>query len=1204
MPHDISTEELGRRITDQFADFLIWKLGQPTRKHGSEWQYSTENYKIEVGSAKHGVWLHYAGDEGGHGPLTLLHHINGGNWRQAYNDARAFLGIDAGSYTRKTPTKAEIEQREKKRQDNARRIANEQFKKIESARKLWNQGRAIEGTVAETYLQQSRGIKGQIPGADVVRYLPSFFNSDLNQSFPAIAFAVTDATGDFTGFQAIYLTTEGKKLQRTYTKNGKTKEVVAKRSRGVLKGRAVRLRAGREGAPVVFTEGPEDGLTAYTTTPDDYGVFVLLGAMSRAQNFTGFTKSDEFILAAQNDAATSDVAKLLQEAIEAMDEAGAIVRIAETPAAAGKDINDLLRAQGPQAVTDALTGALPWRLAQNKAEARQEAKNPFSRNIHGVEEIDTEGLDALPEQLTKIDARARLKVLMADAINQPKFDTVPVIEADTGAGKSTAALETLAAKFACRNAPGFDNEGQTRVLYVVPDTKRQPDGETPSLGQQIEADGLALGLNIALYQGRNEQSCPNIDVVRPLQSAGIRASGVCGDEAGTTGVDACKYRDVCPYIAQKSHVRQADVIIIPHSMLSIDWQYTPLKDLFFELIIIDESFANSVARSVTIQADRLRTAAPTKTQHLGRIRNKEEQTEADMLNADRVKINQAIIHALETDQDPATYIFMSPELTAKLETAIEAIEDNLTPEGEISPNLTAKGARAIADRLRQAGSMTERRMFKIISERVQTILKGQPLLENRQITLEQAEDNAGNARQFVRVSWTPESFNANMRTPMGMERAVMVLDATAKRPILEMLFPTRKLQWHQIAVKTPFTQIIQAPERSYATTNLVGRLNDIDSQVKGAGVLNDLMKTIDTMSARHPGGVLVVTAKKAREAIEAAKRGAGRSFPQNVSFAHFGALRGKNAWKSFEAVMIIGRQQPYHTDIDGLAVALASNAGQSSNTVTGLEPLGGTYRTKTQAFHKHWVMGIRDNDLAQAVLETAREDEILQALGRLRLPDRTEDAPAKVYVMTSVPLPIVVDALAAKEDLKGIVHPLIAAMHTAGGVLPTSRALLTRAVGAKVEEFSTEGKAHEQIRKAGLTTAVLTNETARNKCVEALLDDYSDLTHFPFFVVRFRFKGQRGSDTAALIDANKDAKEALEVMLKAQGLELAEMDVLYAPPAAQVVQFPNQKPVNELDETHFQVRRTLNQVEKQVSRAEAVTITAIEDMWNRRREAS
>jgi hypothetical protein len=178
------------------------------------------------------------------------------------------------------------------------------------------------------------------------------------------------------------------------------------------------------------------------------------------------------------------------------------------------------------------------------------------------------------------------------------------------------------------------------------------------------------------------------------------------------------------------------------------------------------------------------------------------------------------------------------------------------------------------------------------------------------------------------------------------------------------------------------------------------------------------------------GQTLVVSNKDTKEWFQA------QNIP-NVTFDHFGNLRGVNLYKDYQNIVIVGRNEPPAIDVEKLARGLWYDAEEPFRLLderSGNYPLiperrgyrlrdgHGSYRTQV---HPDW--------RCQALLEQMRESESTQAIDRLRLlRPHSEGLQRRVFILCSVPLDVTVDHL---ESWSGL-QKLIALLEDCESIVP------------------------------------------------------------------------------------------------------------------------------------------------------------------------
>jgi len=213
------------------------------------------------------------------------------------------------------------------------------------------------------------------------------------------------------------------------------------------------------------------------------------------------------------------------------------------------------------------------------------------------------------------------------------------------------------------------------------------------------------------------------------------------------------------------------------------------------------------------------------------------------------------------------------------------------------------------------------------------------------------------------------------------EQPKLILDATVNAALLQAIFPTTPIQIERprIAGGARVTQVIT---RDWAKSTLRGARRD---------QWHDAVAR--TIRPGHP--TLVVCTKACEAELRAALGTRGHS---DVAVAHYGALRGSNAYKGFDIIL----SQMYNPNLE--AIIREGRALFAGDAAPLDEALVTVERTLTDAKGARWVVQVptfADYRLA-ALLEQRRESELVQAALRGRPFDHPE---AQVTLLFGLPLP-------------------------------------------------------------------------------------------------------------------------------------------------------------------------------------------------------
>lgn len=257
---------------------------------------------------------------------------------------------------------------------------------------------------------------------------------------------------------------------------------------------------------------------------------------------------------------------------------------------------------------------------------------------------------------------------------------------------------------------------------------------------------------------------------------------------------------------------------------------------------------------------------------------------------------------------------------------------------------------------------------------------------------------------------------------------MLLLDATGQQEIAEAVFG-EKVKVHNVVADQPNLRVVQDTSRAFGKSMFLpgGRNNSQDSAAP-----NNVKKLHRWVLARAdevaPKQFGLVTYKDVVEQLEE------MGLPDNVVVSWFGSLRGSNAMQFVAAMGIVGRPLPEEHALGRMAAALTGHPVSGRYDLVGeVERLvaasGGLWwRTGTAASHP--------DAMAQRLLESTRDAEVWQAIGRPRAVNR--DEPVTVYLLSDAVVPCPV-------ELADVWKNPFARMLDAGGMAFASAAHAARA---------------------------------------------------------------------------------------------------------------------------------------------------------------
>lgn len=332
-------------------EFYTFILGSEFKRAGGELRFGHKgSLSVTTRGAHAGAWHSFETDEGGY-PLQLLMNSTYG-WGLSFNDAlhegARIAGISPALQPIVRPAPSPVKNVEKEKTD-AHRIEE----KMAAARYYWQSAKAIDGTLGEVYLREVRQISGDL---SAFRFHERIKDPDTKQYYPGIVVAATNSNNEITAVQTILLGPDGRKASKENELN------VIKRSRGVVKGSAVRIHSGKtEGEQkVVIAEGPETAASLITALPDAH-IYVTLGNISNAAELAWLAEkhqTKQFYFAADNDGAYGQSIQKIHDVAQKLKVNNDIDCFIAKPHLPGKgfkdkvDFNDVLIAQGIEGVKE------------------------------------------------------------------------------------------------------------------------------------------------------------------------------------------------------------------------------------------------------------------------------------------------------------------------------------------------------------------------------------------------------------------------------------------------------------------------------------------------------------------------------------------------------------------------------------------------------------------------------------------------------------------------------------------------------------------------------------------------------------------------------------------------------------------------------------------------------------------------------------
>jgi putative DNA primase/helicase len=731
---------------------------------------------------------------------------------------------------------------------------------------------------------------------------------------------------------------------------------------GVQEGCAVILTAITPG-PLLLAEGPETGLSVWASTGAE--TWIALGSMARLD----LPRSDWRMVACRDDDKRySPADRTITRAVRDWRKAGIDITAA-TPWRVrrydGSDFNDLIKAEGAQAVRDAVIRALHPR----------DAATARSR----------EHLDEVRKALAI--AAGSLFAIATEI--PPDYWRMPIamgVRVDVGTGKS------LMTRFLAAEALTLLRErGDTRTVGIALPTHKLADEQAVAFNALPQS--RKAGLVAAVWRGREavdpdepgEKMCRNLPAVRDAMAAGLSVqSAACRRVAPGAADIKCPFFDRCGY--QRQCQRSADLWLVPHEMIFME-KPDAIGDL--AALVVDEAawqdgLVGTGARPITLALDTLDTDAtifdaPGASERLRFLR----------------RLVSGVLRDLPNGPLPRAALLATGLTSASAEEAC-GLEWRRKVDTGMLPGMAPDARRKAVEA--GAGNRDILKLVMLWKALSALLADGGPDASGW-ARLDDAASEHGPVRVLALKGRKP--IREGWRVP------TLLIDANLDPDLVNPFWPGY-LPVVNLAAFTLHQRVRQVVDRSYSKRHLGQTASqDAAETRRGQRNLRDVAAILDREMRRAAGrGSLIVTNKATEEALASIWRK-----PDGVDTAHFNAVAGRDGWKGVGSLITLGSTNPPPTAVEQLAEALTGAhvpplAGWYERHTTTRETVDGPVQTETER-HPHPV--------AEAIRWQIREGEVIQAIGRARGVNRTEADPVDVLVMGDAVLPFPVEPVEADD---------------------------------------------------------------------------------------------------------------------------------------------------------------------------------------------
>src|SRR5919106_473789 len=669
-----------------------------------------------------------------------------------------------------------------------------------------------------------------------------------------------------------------------------------------------------------------------------------------------------------------------------------------------------------------------------------------------------------------ITRRIRREVLAELRLERlPKRGERTLVTGAQGTGKSWTCAETLA------ELPA----GGLSIWWLVPSLEKA-DEQAGEYNRLRTTDSL-LG---RVVRGRGaldprtkgaDAMCPRHVVVNRAAAMGVNVQKVICD-------NGCPLRFSCGFQRQATALRDDPTGLF---LMASDYLWLPCRARRADIVIVDESVVDKAKEIVSFDPSR--------------IVADELWAGGDLEEAMGRRCLALLVRAAVVEHPGRELAFLR-ERDVTVEAVREAISHLATRE-EAQPVLDGamsdKTIESILDAVEAREILKVLRLFRQI--RIEL-----PQLRNRLSTVWFDPD----ARVMVdgEIERQPRVFVSAVRTlsqRLTKETPVLALDGTGSIYLNRRIFGAG-MTCERFPVPRD-AEVWQVTSKRFSRQSITGtdrRGNPISP--KKTSEAARLRRQVLDLLKMLPGKVLLVTYKQAEEILRP-------DLPPNVHTAHFGALRGLNAYEHCETAVVMGREQPSPQAIEALTRPFLATDPEPFIPI-GEYALQSRGRRMRNGGPNVAEVQVHPDTRCQAMLGQVREAEIAQAVDRVRPVFNRR----RIIVLTNIALDLTVDHALTWPELRPGKFAYAFARH---GVLPLSAGDLCRGFP---DHWPT-------MKDADNALASLRNylKTPNNISIWGFQVVFRDCR-----LATYRRGGQRGPAARALVDAAlHDPRAVLESLV-------------------------------------------------------------------------
>ena len=560
-----------------------------------------------------------------------------------------------------------------------------------------------------------------------------------------------------------------------------------------------------------------------------------------------------------------------------------------------------------------------------------------------------------------------------------EINTPMLINATPGAGKSRIVLDYLKEQIDAGKIKNFWYLTPTVVL-------------AESLSQTFQGSSVVIRGRTQTHPDSGNHMCLKSDLVKAVQkNLGSIYQHLCLNKING---NRCEHFSTCPYLLQFQSAHEVHGIFMSHQYAVLSQRSEnnlPQPDV----VIIDENILQILVKRRKIAVKRFLRDA-------GKYRNLAQ------LITDEFKNSNSPIPKLLAERYTWNKVY---QILCKLRThQFYKMRKSLVTQNNPNSRFTCQSNVAIL--------ILEVLLKEWESQTISTELLSMYLKVGERIYSKKR--NGVVVDDFIYLQ-----YRLDLKIPSSSK--ILLLDGYAEPVLLKPMF--NDLDFVSISVKQN-AHIIQTCGFSASKISLI-KGNNKDEVQRHQNEINGL---IQRLSGVHDTGVIISYKNLEPQII----------IPDGWYKNHFNNIRGINTYQDCDLCIVLGRTQPPVEILERFIRGLFYDQNEEFIFIANSET---NYPLEPDGFYTadHTDIGImvpqHPDPICNAYLRMTRENEVLQAIGRIRAIRSTE--PKWIIIINELPLPITVDAILPYRNLVDV-PPLVQSIIDLGGILPISSTWLYR----------------------------------------------------------------------------------------------------------------------------------------------------------------